>query len=382
MQKKKPYVPNVPSNHSGPRTLSAGASPRAARAPASPRGTWCAKCQNSAHWTFECFQRSERACLQEQLSSAIVACEKRQVALRQRQEDAAAQRELHAVEMQIARNEQASLVARVEELEGKLMGALKEERRLIDAADKMRSELHDTRKALRACTEQCDNLQQSLNAAYEDKDRALASAGEAAAQRAAIDAQAVAAQIAGAKAEADAETKRCLREAARKFAQDMMDSQMQVSDCAQRIEELQASLVERRRELRGVEKQLADEKAQTEANVAKAVAETEARVKMTMKGLKKELGDANAIAAEYKRRCAELEMSLLQAQQDAIASKAAAADAASRHETVVRNFQDELEAQRALHSAEMQLAETEQAQLAMQVYELEIASAQSARARS
>jgi hypothetical protein len=101
---------------------------------------------------------------------------------------------------------------------------------------------------------------------------------------------------------------------------------------------------------------------------------------MTMKGLKKELSDANAVAAEYKRRCAELQMSLLQAQQDTRAREASAAAAAAQHEAVVRNFEDELEAQRALHSAEMQLAESEQARLSMQIYELQFANTHAGRA--
>jgi hypothetical protein len=81
-------------------------------------------------------QKGERACLQEQLSCAIAACETRQVALRQRQEDVAAQRELHAIEMLSARNEQTKLAVRIEELEQQLVGALKEERRLIDTVDR------------------------------------------------------------------------------------------------------------------------------------------------------------------------------------------------------------------------------------------------------
>ena len=355
-------------------------SPRSARSMASSRGQWCAKCQNNAHWTFECFQQSERACLQEQLSYAIAACETRQVALRQRQEDVAAQRELHAVEMQIAVSERNNLAAHVEELERKLMSALAEERRLIDAVDKTRLELNDTRKALRARTEQCENLQQSVAAAYEDKEMALKNASEAAAQRDLINARQVEARIAEVKAEAEAETKRCLRDAAKKFAQDMVDSQTQVSEYVRTIDDLQASLVERRRELKGLEKQLGDEKADAEGKIAQAVADTEARVKMTMKGLKKELSDANAVAAEYKRRCAELQMSLLQAQQDTRAREASAAAAAAQHEAVVRNFEDELEAQRALHSAEMQLAESEQARLSMQIYELQFANTHAGRA--
>jgi hypothetical protein len=385
--KKSSVAGHSVPNHAGSQlsqsatvVLDASHSPRSARSLVSSRGQWCAKCQNNAHWTFECFQQSERACLQEQLSYAIAACETRQAALRQRQEDVAAQRELHAVEMQIAISERNNLAAHIEELERKLMGALAEERRLIDTVDKTRLELNDTRKALRACTDQCENLQQSLAAAHEDKEMALKNASDAAAQRALINAQQVESQIAQTKAEADAETKRCLREAAKKFAQDLVESQTQLSESARRIDDLQASLVERKRELKGLEKQLGDEKANSEAKVAQAVADTEARVKMTMKGLKKELSDANAVAAEYKRRCEELQMSLLQAQHDASAREASAAAAAAQHEAVVRNFEDELEAQQALHSAEMQLADAEQARLAMQVYELEFANTHGGRA--
>ena len=348
-------------------------SPRAAPASVSSRGAWCAKCQNSAHWTFECFQKSERACLQQQLSHAIAACETRQVALRQRQEDVAAQRDLHAVEMQIARNERANLAARVEELEHQLVGALKEERRLIDNADKLRLELNECRKSLKACTERCEKLQQDLVAAHEGQVMALASASDAAAQRALVEAQHADTRIAQAKADADAEGKRCLREAAKKFALDIADSQMQVNEYAQRIDALQASLIERRRELKGVEKQLAEERAEIDAKVAKAVAEAEARVKMTIKGLKKELSDANAVTAEYKLRCEELQAGLHRATHDSQASEAAARDAAAQLHAASRHFEDELEAQRALHMAEMQNAEAEQARLALQIYELEIA---------
>jgi hypothetical protein len=356
-------------------TLSPIISPRAAPSPVSSRGPWCAKCQNRAHWTFECFQKSERACLQEQLSYAIAACETRQVALRQRQEDVAAQRDLHAVEMQIARNEQANLAARVEELEQQLIGALKDERRLIEHADKLRSELNETRNSLKACTERCEEMQRELLAAREDQARAAAAATEAAAQRALIEAQQADARVAEAKADADAESKRILREAAKKFAQDIADCQLQVSEYAQRIEALQASLVERRRELRAMEKQLAEERGEVDAKVAQAVADTEARVKMTIKGLKKELSDANAVTAEYKQRCDELRATVQQAQLDKKASEAAALNAAAQLHASARKFEDELEAQRALHSAEMLVAESEQARLALQLYELQFASA-------
>jgi chromosome segregation ATPase len=288
--------------------------------------------------------------------------------------------------MQLARNEQTSLAARIEELEQQLVSALTDERRLIDIADKTRLELNDTRKALRSCTEQCQHLQESLLAAHEDKEVALACVSQAAAQRALTEAQQFEDRMAEFKAAAEAETKRCVRDAAKKLAQDMTDSETQVSEYTRRIDDLQTSLVERRRELKVLERQLADERAETEAKVAKAVMDTEAKVKMTIKGLKKDLSDANALIAEHKRQCAELQNSLFQAQQVAKASETAAASAAAaanaHQEAVIRNFQDELEAQRALHSAEMQLADTEHAALAMRVYELEIAAAQAGRSKS
>jgi chromosome segregation ATPase len=361
--------------HKFKATLSPILSPRAAPVPVSSRGTWCAKCQSRAHWTFECFQKSERACLQEQLSYAIAACETRQVALRQRQEDVAAQRDLHAVEMQIARNEQATLAARVEELEQHLIGVLKDESRLIDQTDKLRSELNDARNSLKACTARCEQMHQEILAAHEDKARAVASATEAAAQRAVIAAQQADARIAQAKADADAETQRCLRDSAKRFAQDIADSQMQVNEYAKRIEALQESLAEKRRELKSMEKQLADAKAEVDGRVAEAVADAEAKVKMTIKGLKKQLSDANAVTAEYKQRCEELQASALRAQLDKQASEAAAVNAAARLQAAARNFEDELEAQRTLHSAEMQMAESEHAKLALQLYELQLASA-------
>ena len=94
---------------------------------------------------------------------------------------------------------------------------------------------------------------------------------------------------------------------------------------------------------------------------------------MTIKGLKKELSDANAVTAEYKLRCEELQASLHRATHDSQASEAAARDAAAQLHAASRHFEDELEAQRALHMAEMQNAEAEQARLALQIYELEIA---------
>jgi hypothetical protein len=60
-------------------------------------------------------------------------------------------------------------------------------------------------------------------------------------------------------------------------------------------------------------------------------------------------------------------MSVFQAQHDARARETAALDAAAQHQLVIRNLQDEIDAQRALHGAEMLLAETEQAKLAMQL---------------
>jgi hypothetical protein len=58
--------------------------------------------------------------------------------------------------------------------------------------------------------------------------------------------------------------------------------------------------------------------------------------------------------------------------RDLKASEAAAQIAAAQHEAAIRNFQDELEAQRALHNAEMQTADAEQAKLALRVFELEL----------
>jgi hypothetical protein len=324
------------------------------------------------HWTFECFQKSERASLQQQLSCAIAACETRQVALRQRQEDLAAERQLHLVESRRASEEQMKLAARIQDLELQLLDALKEERRLIDIADKLRSEVSETRSSLAACTQRCETLQRDLLAAHDDKQKALSSASEEFAKRASIDAQQSEADIARAKADADAELKRCLREAAKKFAQEAAENQVQASEHEQKLEALQSSLTEKRRELKCIEKQLADERAGAEAKTAKALAQSEARVKMTIKGLKKELSDSNAMVAEYKRRSEALQTSLLRAQHDLKASEAAAQIAAAQHEAAIRNFQDELEAQRALHNAEMQTADAEQAKLALRVFELEL----------
>jgi hypothetical protein len=354
---------------------------RSALAHVSPRGPWCARCHNSAHWTYECLQKGERACLQEQLSCAIAACETRQVALRQRQEDDATQRELHALEMLSARNEQKKLVARIEELDQKLVSALKEERRLIDTVDKFRLELNDCRKSLKACTERCEGLEQALLEAREDKEKALVSACEAAEKRALIEAQKCDARIAQAKADADSEIKRCLKDAGKKVDQDLTETQMQLSEYAQRIDVLQSSLIEKRRELKGIEKQLADEKIAAEARVSQAVEDTESKVKMTTRVLRKEVSDAGAIVAEYKLRCDQLQMSLFQTQHDARAREAAALDAAVQQQQLIRNLQDEIEAQRALHSAEMQLADAEQAKLTLQLYELQIASAQTGRSK-
>ncbi len=284
------------------------------------------------------------------------------------------QRNVHTVEMQMARNEKANLTARVGELEQQLVDSLKNEQQLIDHADKLQSELNDARNALKISTERCEEMQQKLLVAHEDKVRALAAAAEAAAQSALIEAQQVDARVAQAKADADAESKRCLRDMASKFAQDIADSQVQLNEYVQRIDALQASLVERRRELRGLEKQLADEKAEFDAKVAQAVADAETRVKMTIKGLKRELSDANAVTAEYKRRCEELQASLLRAQDEKAASEAAAKNANAQLQAATRNFEDELEAQRALHSAEILMAESEQARLSLQIYELQIAS--------
>ena len=281
--------------HKFKATLSPILSPRAAPVPVSSRGTWCAKCQSRAHWTFECFQKSERACLQEQLSCAIAACETRQVALRQRQEDVAAQRDLHAVEMQIARNEQATLAARVEELEQHLIGVLKDESRLIDQTDKLRSELNDARNSLKACTARCEQMHQEILAAHEDKARAVASATEAAAQRAVIAAQQADARIAQAKADADAETQRCLRDSAKRFAQDIADSQMQVNEYAKRIEALQESLAEKRRELKSMEKQLADAQSKLKDTQDKITERATSRkeIKAKIKKIEDSLADQN-----------------------------------------------------------------------------------------
>jgi chromosome segregation ATPase len=278
-----------------------------------------------------------------------------------------------------ARNEQTKLAVRIEELEQQLVGALKEERRLIDTVDRFRVELNDCRKALRACTEQCEGLEQALLEAHDDKEKALASACETAEKRALIEAQQCDERIAKAKADADLEIKRCLKDAGKKVAKDLSESQMQLSEYAQRIDVLHASLIDKKRELKCMEKQLADEKIAAEGRVAQAVEGTEARVKMTTKVLRKELSDANAIISEYKQRCEQLQMSLFQAQHDARARESAALDAAAQHQLVIRNLQDEIEAQRALHGAEMLLADTEQAKLAMQVYELQTASAQTGR---
>ena len=360
------------------RPLAAAASPRTARlaVAAQAQGPWCAKCQNSSHWTYECFQKSERANLREQLSYAIAASETRQVALRQRKDDLDAQRELHRAEMQMARDEQAKLAARIDELERNLVRALKEERRLLECMDKLRLELNDSRTSFGACVQQCEHLQERLLAAYGEKEQALTSASEAAAHQASIEAQKADAQIAQAKVDADAEVRRCLREAAHKFGQDMTASQMQTSDYAQRCDALQASLAERRREIKGLEKQLSDEREEGEGRAGKAAADTEARVKMTMKGLRKELSESSAAVAEYKQRCEALQAALLQAQLESKASAACAAAASAQHQVEMRNCHDEMEAQRALHSAEAQLAEAEQAALTMQIYELEIAAGQ------
>ena len=215
------------------------------------QGPWCAKCQNGLHWTYECFQKSERACLQEQLSYAIAASETRQVVLRQRKEDLDAQRELHRSEMQMARDEQAKLAQRIEDLEGGLVRALKEERRLLDCNDKLRLELSDTRTSLGACVQQCGDLQQRLLEAYAEREHATTSAREAAC----IAAQQAETQLAQAKASAEAEVRRW-REAAHALGLEVASGQEQVGDYEQRCDALQASLAERRREIKGLEKQV------------------------------------------------------------------------------------------------------------------------------
>ena len=109
--------------------------------------------------------------------------------------------------------------------------------------------------------------------------------------------------------------------------------------------------------------QVADEKAEAEAKTAKAFADAEARVKMTIKGVRKELGESLAAAAEckqaaaeYKQRCEALQAAVLHAQQQTQAvlqqgqqqeqaAAASAAAAAARHQAEMRHLQDEMEAQ-------------------------------------